>query len=196
MGNSQNVTKVLVRDQVRTRRAQTQFLRNSLIEEFIEGYEVTVPVLFDAALADYVVLPPVLYLPNVPDPTKWFLSYKVKMDPNNRPERRISTLSRGLIRTLRASSRALNFQTLARFDFRWQTNNVNTDEIRLQDLWFLEINCLPTLRTDVNFLRSVKHYIGNRTDPLSKHVRQARTPDIAALAYLLLQSHMEAFKTK
>lgn len=118
------------------------------------------------------------------------------MDRKDRPERRISSLSRDAIKALVSSSRAFNFQTLARFDFRWRTKNANADEIKLQDLWFLEINCLPTLRADVNFLKSVKHYIGNRADPLSQHVCQARTPDIAALAYVLLQSHMNAFKTK
>lgn len=111
MGNSQRVVKNLLPPLASTRRVRSQFLRDTIIEEFIAGYEVTVPVFFDATSFDYTVLPPILYVPKVSDPINWFLSYKLKMDPNNRPERRISRLSPDAREALRVSDLPLSFSS-------------------------------------------------------------------------------------
>lgn len=193
MGNSRNVTRDLQLPD--TKADQTLWLRDFLIEEFIEGYEVTVPVIFDATQDDYVICPPIIYVPEVTNPTQWFLSYDQKMDRKVIIDRRLGRLAPGAVRALLESSRAFNFEGLARFDFRWRTNDVNTD-VELEELWFLEINCMPTLRTDVNFIKSIKGYLSGHSDPLTKFVMNARTPDIAALSYLLLQFFLATATTK
>ena len=76
---------------------------------------------------------------------------------------------------------------LARFDFRWRTAVPDAGPAELAKLWFLEINCMPTLRTDVNFLKSVGSYLATHTDPVIEAVKDAKNADISALAYLLLQ---------
>jgi hypothetical protein len=191
MGNSQQVVRSLP-ESVPLLEERRLWLRETIIEEFIEGYEVTVPVIFDNLADDYVVLPPVLYVPEIVNPTEWFLSYQEKMNRKIKIDRRIGTLDPAAQDALRQSSRAFNFKTLARFDFRWRTSDVDAPLIDLERLWFLEINCMPTLRADVNFLRSVKHHLSTRSDSAIDYVKTARNPDTAALAYLLLQFHLGA----
>src|SRR5262249_44096124 len=105
-------------------------------------------------------------------------------------DRTIASLSPAVIEALRRSSEAFNFSTLARFDFRWRKTIIDSRSIELEDLWFLEINCMPTLRTDVNFLKSVTSYIGAASGRLIDYVNRAKKLDISALAYLLLQFYL------
>jgi D-alanine-D-alanine ligase-like ATP-grasp enzyme len=111
-------------------------------------------------------------------------------------DRRVGRLHPSVTEALLDASRSYNSGGLARFDFRWRIKEVKSDVIELQDLWFLEINCMPTLRTDVNFLKSLKSYLLNRSDPLAEFVMKAGSPDIGALSYLLLQFSLATAKTK
>ena len=194
MGNSQNVTRNL--QLPLSIKEQRRWLRDTLIEEFIEGYEVTVPVILDAIADDYVVCPPIIYVPEVINPTDWFLSYEEKMDRKVVIDRRVGRLDPSATKALLDASRSYNSGGLARFDFRWRVKEIKSDLIELQDLWFLEINCMPTLRTDVNFLKSLKSYLFNCSDPVAKFVMDAQSPDIGALSYLLFQFFLATAKTK
>lgn len=191
LGNSQMVSRALPAGP-----EWRSWSRTMIIEEFIEGYEVTVPVIFDALSDEYVPLPPILYIPEVANPAEWFLSYEDKMNRAIKIERRIATLGAEVLDALVESSRAFDFKGLARFDFRWRTKTPDELPIHKNDLWFLEINCLPTLRTDVNFLKSVRHFIANRDDPLATPLRRAAREDIAALSYLLFQFYLNTIRTR
>ena len=194
MGNSQNVTRNLQLPP--SAKEQQHWLRDTLIEEFVEGYEVTVPVIFDAIIDDYVVCPPIIYVPEVTDPTAWFLSYEEKMDRKVVIDRRVGRLDPSATKALLDASRSYNSRGLARYDFRWRVSEIKADLVKLDDLWFLEINCMPTLRTDVNFLKSLKDYLARRSDTLSKFVMEAGSPDIGALSYLLFQFFLATATTK
>lgn len=191
MGNSQFVTQTLPSELV-TRQERARWLRDMMIEEFIEGYELTVPVVFDAVSDDYLVFQPITYLPEVPDPPSWFMSHEEKMNRFSGIERRIGLLGEDAIDAIRKSSHAYGFGDIARFDFRLRTKFLDDNPAELAQLWFLEINCMPTLRTDVNFLKAVGAYLATHDDPVIDAVRDANSPDISALAYLLLQSRLAA----
>lgn len=158
-----------------------------IVEEFIDGYDVTVPVFFDVDLDDYVVAPPIVYFPDVPEPDGWFLSYVQKMDRNIVIDRQVRQLGDELRHALVQASRAFGFQSIARFDFRWRPAAPSAPVLQLSELWFLEINCLPTLRADVNFLVSLKAHL-NRASPRALNSIKGGSDDIRALAFLLAQA--------
>jgi hypothetical protein len=188
MGNSQLVT----------RSTGPQFTDgDTIIEDFIQGYDVTIPVFFDSDRGDYIVAPPIVYLPDVSDPSNWFLSYEEKMNRHIVIERQVRALSSELRDGLLAASRAFRFQSIARFDFRWRIDDPSAPVIDLGSMWFLEINCLPTLRSDVNFLKSLKAYL--QVNPLASESAlpsRGTTDDIRALAFLLLQARARTLMTK
>lgn len=145
MGNSQFVARM-----------RPDLPANNLIaEEFIQGYDVTIPVFYDGDRDAYIAASAIAYIPDVEDPANWFLSYEQKMNRSIAIDRAIRTLAPKLELALVEASHAFGFQSIARFDFRWKTDAPNRREIDLADLWFLEINCLPTLRRDVNFLNGL-----------------------------------------
>jgi hypothetical protein len=181
MGNSQGVTRDIV--------AGDEWI----VEEFIPGYEVTVPVFYDLDREDYIVTQPIVYFPDVPDPENWILSHEQKLKRNIVIDRRLYQLTDEFRSTLRDASRAFQFQSLARFDFRWRVHSPKVDVVRLQDAWFLEINCLPTLRSNVNFLKSLNaHLSESRCDPIESLQGRANA-DIRSLAYLLAQARGRAY---
>jgi hypothetical protein len=183
MGNSQGVTRdfEVVPD-------------GSLLETFISGYDLTVPVFFDSCRQEYVVCPGVFYIPDVADPEEWFLSYEQKMDRDVIIERRLVDLAPRLRQALLSASKAFGFQTIARYDFRCTSGPCEGQVVDLDDVWFLEINCLPTLRTDVNFLKSLRsHLAGSDIEEL---LPKAAPNDIQALCFLLVQARGSSLRTK
>jgi hypothetical protein len=195
MGNSQGVRKLDRATATETKFEPSNSDKGFILEEFIAGYEVTVPVFFDVLKNDYVVLEPIVYIPEVSDPEEWFLSYDDKLKRKISIERRVHRLQPDVVTAILSASRAFRFQSLARFDFRWRTTKPKDDLPSLDNLFFLEINCLPTLRTNVNFLVSLKHYLSANPDPLSLAAQQTTDADINALAFLMLQYYARV-KTK
>lgn len=175
MGNSQFVE-----------RERPPLPKDDLIAEtFIRGYDVTVPVFYDGDRDAYVVASAIAYLPETPDPPGWFLSYDQKMDRSIVIDRAVRRLSPSLEAALLDASRAFQFQSIARFDFRWKTEDPGDRQVNLEDLWFLEINCLPTLRRDVNFLKGLKDHLAiSPCNALSGIADE----DIRALAFLMLKA--------
>jgi hypothetical protein len=191
MGNSRGVTRTLPKSETGQLTApQPTLPPDMIIEEFIEGYELTIPVIFDALEKDYIVLPGILYLPEVEQPTRWFLSYEDKIKRKIQVERRVLTLTAGVVDALKEASRAFQFQCLARFDFRWRTESPTLQSPTVDDLFFLEINCHPTLKTNVNFILSVKDHLMSRSGAIAVAANCTQNPDINALAFLLLQRHL------
>lgn len=96
MGNSQGVIRC---DKVQGGTADDFF------EEFIAGYDVTIPVYYDIEIGDYVVAAAVTYFPEVGDPRQWFLSYDEKMQRSGSIERRLMDVDDSLRRALLDASR-------------------------------------------------------------------------------------------
>ena len=184
MGNSQGVR----------RHMQGAESGGGIVEEFIPGYDVTVPVFFDITLDDYVVAPAILYLPDVATPEEWFLSYEQKMDRSIVIERQVRRLGTDVCDLVARASRSFGFQSLARFDFRWRTEDA-TLAIEPGELWFLEINCLPTLRAGVNFIESIKSHL-KEAELHRSVVGHDTDEDTKALAFLLSQARARQAKTR
>lgn len=156
-----------------------------IIEAFIRGYDVTIPVFYDGDRDAYVAGPAVAYLPETPDPPGWFLNYEQKMDRSIVIDRVVRPLAPRLEAALLEASRAFGFQSIARFDFRWKLEAPDRPVVDLEDLWFLEINCLPTLRRDVNFLKGLKHHLAAAP---CEALAGIEDDDIRALAFLMLKA--------
>jgi|SRR5579859_2077561 len=176
MGNSQGVSRQIdlkLND------------NDAIIEEFVPGYEITVPVFFDVETGKYCASSPIVYFPDVEKPSEWFLSYEEKMDNSVVIDRKIYNLTRKFSDALVEASQFFQFQTIARFDFRWKTSDPNSNVIDLNDVWFLEINCLPTLRANVNFLLSLTDYLSRHPHTAVASFSSDAHEDVRTLAFLL-----------
>lgn len=69
-------------------------------------------------------------------------------------------------------------------------------QIESHELVFIEINCLPTLNENVNFLRSVSEYLTSDNSLVSSYAKGLAEGDLGALIYLLLNARLKHVMTK
>jgi len=192
MGNSRGIRIIEIGDTIPSEYSPSAHL----LEEFIPGFEVSVPVVFDPIAGKYLPMPPVVYFPETEDPTNWFLSESAKLSQHTDYGRQLGEMTSELVNSLVGASEAFGFTDLARFDFRWKTATPNAGPIDVRDLYFIEINCLPTLNRHVNFLLSTRKYIQHSDSPFARHALACGSEDTAPLLYLLLNSRYRSLKTK
>ncbi len=170
--------------------------KNHLLEKFVEGYEVSIPVLFDPTDDQYRIMQPVIYLPKQDNPSQWYFSDIEKFSDRQRYDRRLGSVSSDLETALKSASEAFGFGDIARFDFRWMTNEPMGGEIETDDLSFLEINCLPTLSDDVSVLLSTSAFLEDHNSVVASFVRSCSSDHLRALMYLLVNARIKSLMTR
>lgn len=127
--------------------------KNGLYQEFISGYDITTPITFNPLTKKMELLPTVMYLANNGQ-MDWF---------NGEDEKRTRTgykfkiveLDQFIENKYIELVQALGIQTFCRIDARVKCENkiyhgkINT--VSHSDVYFIEINVMPTIRENNNF---------------------------------------------
>ncbi len=133
----------------------TDFNRNGIYQEFIPGYDVTIPVAFNFITKKIDILPPTLYFPKTLD-QNWIFDEKTKEK------------DRGLTRLQfleiedKTKSEIINFfeifdiKTYGRIDARMKCENKlsgteTQTPFSFKNCYFLEINSMPTIENEDGF---------------------------------------------
>lgn len=130
-----------------------------LIQEFVQGFDVTVPVLYCPTDDDMTVLPAVAYRPNNYDP-QWFLGEQEKKEHSGYQKQLVSidNKSKEMIKDF---AKQIGVTTYCRIDFRCMCDTASKMKSILasgcnwNDLKFIEINPLPTIKENINFFNSL-----------------------------------------
>lgn len=169
-----------------------------ICQEFIEGYDVTVPIMYNPLYEDFEVLPGVLYLPCHADP-EWFLGEEEKQ-LHTAYEKVGIEIPVSIQKNLLSLAKLFQVDTYCRVDTRIRTSEIlSRDRIpsfsfELKDLYFLEINTMPTIKEGINFHTSIVN-MGTRNrmsaafDLFKEHVKNPSiTGFILASSILALSS--------
>lgn len=129
-------------------------------QEFVNGYDITTPIMYNPILKDLEVLPAVIYFPTNEN-CNWFLGEKEKFEHMGYKKTCIS-LSREAKKVYLNMAKALQVNTYCRIDARIKCNSINDLKcktkvpINIADLFFLEINPMPTIKHNINFHTSLE----------------------------------------
>lgn len=132
---------------------------NFIYQEFIKGFDITTPILFDPITSKLEVLPAILYLPNKLN-VEWFLGEDEKRLHEGYTKRAVH-LSLDAKEKYLSLARQMGITSFCRIDARLHCNTEDelsallNKEIPLSKLYFLEINPMPTIKNNINFHTSM-----------------------------------------
>jgi hypothetical protein len=130
-----------------------------IYEEFISGYDLTVPVVFNPMTNDLSTCPAILYLPSCRESHLWFHNEKTKRTFKGYKKKTIILPNKVNMKIQRLAQR-FNIQTFCRLDFRLKrtvpVKDIRGNDISSDDIFFMEINPMPTLRFGINMLQSIE----------------------------------------
>jgi hypothetical protein len=124
-----------------------------LIQQFVLGYDLTVPVLYSPTAGMHIAPVGTLYVPDDTTDTTWFHDEKSKLARRGYTKRIVS-LPTDVQSILIAVAERMELGAYARFDLRISREG-DLDNIQPDDLWFLEVNPLPTLRAGINLINAI-----------------------------------------
>lgn len=158
LGGSEGIQKA--------RASQLQMTREGMLyQEFIPGYDITVPVVLNPITKKFTTLPGIIYLPNHPCPPSWIHDKQTKLTGGGYSKRAV-TLPSSMASKLSQFASDFGITTFCRLDLRLRTTP-DADPPSTIDpaaLVFIEINPMPTIRPNINFVNSIKSM--QKTDSL------------------------------
>lgn len=127
---------------------------HGIYQEFISGYEITTPIVYNFISKKMDLLPTVLYLPKNKD-LNWFNGEDEKKTRSGYSFR-IVTLDEKTKKKYLELTEALSIRTFCRIDARIKCtestyHQSSCDTVTFDDVFFIEINVMPTIREKNNF---------------------------------------------
>lgn len=132
--------------------------KQGIYQEFIKGYEITTPLVYNALEKKMEVLPTVVFAPLNNDPN-WYYGETDKHKQQGY-EFKIIQLDSKLEEKYIELAKTLSIQTFCRIDARVKCNDENSMKQVLEkgasfdDTYFIEINVMPTIRDNNSFCYS------------------------------------------
>lgn len=139
-------------------------IRNDILgiyQEFIPGFDVTTPVVFNPCSESFAFLPSILYVPDTQD-TCWFFGENAKDTKVGYSRQIIHGISDILREKYLHLLKTVNVQTYCRIDARIKSNNFDKIHslplapLSEENLYFIEINTMPTISSTNSFGFSYK----------------------------------------
>lgn len=130
---------------------------NGLYQEFIPGYDVTIPILYNPLIGDLDLLPPLIYLPNSKDPFWIYDIYEKYAEVENFIKMPINIMENSVLKKLIDFAHAFPIQTFGRIDARIKcsekllSEDVYSVPFNIENLYFIEINPMPTIEYNDSF---------------------------------------------
>ncbi len=125
-----------------------------IYQEFIEGYDITTPIVYNAITEKMDILPTVIYIPESNN-NNWYNGEDAKKTRSGytfnivEPDIKLQTKYLELVNKL-------SINTFCRIDARVKAKTINGQikNIFFDDTYFIEINVMPTIREYNNFVYS------------------------------------------
>lgn len=134
----------------------TESAANGTYQEFIPGYDITVPIVYNPNQNDIDLLPPIIYIPKNLDPN-WIYDECEKIKDDGFFTFPMIYVDDEAKKILLDFARAFPIKTFGRIDMRLKTdaavlsNEVIKETLTPSDLYFIEINSMPTIEKEDSF---------------------------------------------
>ena len=135
-----------------------------VLQEFVEGYDITIPIVLDPISGDLVAMPGTLFLPNTEEPELWIYDAESKinrdqLEREDRLQRIIVDIPGDQKDTLVRFAKRFGVISYCRVDMRLRGCN-SSDPVEIatkSEYIFIEINTTPMLCLSVSMLESFRH---------------------------------------
>lgn len=130
-----------------------------LYQEFIQGYDITTPIVYNPMLDSFDFLPTVVYIPEKEN-TNWYLGETHKESRDGFKRQTIFHLSEELKKKYLKLIESMDISTFCRIDARIKClsskdfQDIIRHPLKLNDIYFIEINPMPTVWTNNAFSHS------------------------------------------
>lgn len=147
LGNSVGVSKEKSND-----------FADGIWQEFIPGYDITTPIVFNPLSEQMEFLPTIMFLPNSQD-NNWFYGEKEKLSRSGYTMKPV-IIDDDIKKRYLALMESLSIKTFCRIDARVYSSkngyyhNPDNNKVICKDNYFVEINVMPTIRENNSFLFS------------------------------------------
>jgi len=139
-----------------------------IVQRFVRGYDVTIPVFLDAQIGQLVVGDATVYVPSNSNPTDWIYDRGAKeayVGGGDLTEisRTQIPLDKDACTAIHDFAIMLGVDCFARIDFRLEADLLQgVDCISLDQLSFIEVNPMPTVCTGLAFVESIRSLLSRK----------------------------------
>jgi len=172
---------------------ETDFRGGKIVQKFIPGFDITVPIFTDATSGDTVVGDATVYVPSDADPTSWVYDRDAKdayvggeeVTSVVRQQFPLSECARDKVLDVCA---AIGVDCFARVDFRMKIDRLDgLSSVTADCLYFIEINPMPTVCTGLAFVESFRSWARRRFTDRGVELAPGLDPDddYDLIAYIL-----------
>lgn len=136
-----------------------------IVQEFVFGYDVTIPVFIDAGTKELNVGDATIYMPSQSVPTEWIYDRDAKEayvggSGVGSVVRKQLPLEPTATESIREYCSMIGVDCFARVDFRLEVDELlGIDRIGADKLAFIEINPMPTVCVGLAFVESVRSWV-------------------------------------
>ena len=131
-------------------------------QKFINGFDLTVPCLYNPLSEELEVSTPIMYINNSKD-INWYLGETEKKKRNSYTKHAAFIDEKAVKRIKNLTTNEFDIETYCRIDFRILCSSKSEIEFYLKNaipdekMYFIEINPLPTIKENVNFTNSISN---------------------------------------
>lgn len=124
-------------------------------QEFIYGYDITTPLIYNPFKKEFDILPTIIFIPEE-NGTEWFYGEQENLTNKGYTRKIIKNISEYLKRKYNEIAKSFSINTFCRIDARYQTSELlepsafENMQLNLQDIYFTEINPMPSIRLTNN----------------------------------------------
>ena len=129
---------------------------DGLYQEFLPGFDITTPIVYNPLKQDYDIFPSIIYLPYSED-LNWFFGANEKSSGTGYCRGVIPTISEQLKEKYFDLVRAMGIRTFCRVDARIRCDTTLSPKdlqgkpLSMENLYFIEINPMPTVKHNNSF---------------------------------------------
>lgn len=182
----------------------TKANEKGITQEFVQGYDITTPILYNPIEDELQVLPSIMYYPESKD-INWFLSEEAK-EVRGGYLKEVVCVDEKTQSQFIEMSKAIEINCYSRIDSRiycstsdeWSALIANT--IPAEKVYFIEINPMPTLKENINFHNSIDALTpGHKMYECYSYFKELRSdasPTAFILSCSMLANHTQTLKKK
>lgn len=154
----------------------SDFNADGIYQEFIPGYDVTIPVAFNFLIQKLDILPPTLYFPHTQNPD-WIFDEETKVADKGLTRLQFLEIQDETKQAILNFFHVFGIKTYGRIDARLkETHLLSGDVIRspfsFNNCYFLEINSMPTIEPDDGFDLAFRAVLSNKNHSFYQCVKE------------------------
>ena len=164
----------------------TDFSIEGIYQEFIPGYDVTIPVAFNYLSQELDILPPTIYFPHTQDPN-WIFDEETKKEDKGLIRLQFLEIEESTKQIILDFFRIFGIKTYGRIDVRLKENHLLSNDVvskpfSFKDCFFLEINSMPTIELcdgfDLAFKAALSYEKHSFHNCVKEYVASIKNPTI------------------